>query len=79
VTYEEEGHMPGDPNECREHADYCRRLAKSATSASGRHTFLDLVDTWERLARELENAQAFLRAMKEIEPRKPLAERRRAS
>jgi hypothetical protein len=75
------GHMPGDPKECREHADYCRRLAKSATSASGRYSFLDLADTWERLASELENAQAFLRAMEEIEPRKLLdvPEHRKAS
>ena len=60
--------MPGDPKECRQNADCCRRLAESATSVSGRQILLNLADTCERLANELEGAQAFLQSMEEIEP-----------
>jgi hypothetical protein len=68
--------MPGDPKECREHAANCRLLAEQ--SPLGRHHFLDLADSWERLAAELESAEVFLRTMGEIEGRPasdPSAER----
>ena len=65
--------MPGDPQECRQHAANCRQLAAEATSVSGRDTFLNLAETWERLARELEGAQSFISAMKELELKPPLA------
>jgi hypothetical protein len=51
--------------------DCCRRLARTATGVTARQTFLNLADTWERLASELENAQAFLKTMEEIEPPTP--------
>jgi hypothetical protein len=63
--------MPGNPKECRDNADCCRRLAGTATGVTARQTFLNLADTWERLASELENAQAFLKTMEEIEPPTP--------
>jgi hypothetical protein len=69
--------MPGTPKECRDNADCCRRLAETATGVTARETFLNLADTWDRLACELENAQAFLEAMEEIEPPKPFGGRER--
>jgi hypothetical protein len=61
-------HMPGDPKECRQHAANCRRLADEAGTVLTRETFLNLADTWERLAAELESAQVFIRVMEEMEP-----------
>lgn len=52
--------MPGDPKECRTHALNCALLAKSASSAEARATFLHLQHSWTRLAEELEQAEALL-------------------
>jgi hypothetical protein len=52
--------MPGDPRECRTHALNCALLAKSASSAEARATFLHLQRSWTRLAEELEQAEALL-------------------
>jgi len=60
--------MPGNPKECRQHAGNCRRLASESLTVSGRNTFLNLADHWERLAAELENAELFIKAMQEIKP-----------
>ena len=59
--------MPGDPKECRQHAMNCKFLAKAATDALSRQTFLDLAKSWSRLAAELEDAAAFLTALKNLE------------
>jgi hypothetical protein len=59
--------MPGNPEECREHAANCRQLAQSASVATAREAFLNLANTWERLASELESAQRFLQAIDTIE------------
>jgi hypothetical protein len=71
VTWE--AHMPGNPKECRQHAANCRQLAYEASSVLGRNTLLNLADTWERLAAELESAERFIQAMQEIEPKRPIA------
>jgi hypothetical protein len=60
--------MPGDPNECRRHAENCRRLAEQATRPDAREHFLTLAGQWERLASELEAAKVFLATMSAIEP-----------
>ena len=60
--------MPGNSKECGQHADNCRRLASESPSVSGRNTFLNLADHWERLATELESAELFIKAMREIKP-----------
>lgn len=65
--------MPGDPHECREHARNCAELAKQATTAQARQTFLSLSETWLRLASELESAQAFLQVMDGMELETPVA------
>ena len=61
--------MPGDPNECRQHAVNCTQLAAAADGLA-RETLIGLAVTWDRLASELESAQLFLSAMKAIEPGK---------
>jgi len=55
--------MPGDPKECREHAKNCVELAEHASTAQGRQKFIDLAETWLKLAREIEGVQGFLEAM----------------
>jgi hypothetical protein len=55
--------MPGDPQECRQHALTCARLAQTSASPQAREQFANLAHTWLRLAAELEQAQAFLDAL----------------
>jgi hypothetical protein len=62
--------MPGDPKECRLHAAHCRDLAVQANNPSAKEAFTKLAEHWDRLASELESAQAFLVAMAAIEPQK---------
>jgi hypothetical protein len=42
--------MPSDPEECRQHALHCVELAEHVTNPKARQTFLDLSETWLRLA-----------------------------
>ena len=55
--------MPGDPQKCREQASECIRLANEARSERTKRFFLDLADTWSKLAAELQDAQNFLGAL----------------
>ena len=57
--------VPGDPKECRQHALNCKLLAKEATSEESKKTFLNLAQHWTRLAVELEQAEALIKALKE--------------
>jgi hypothetical protein len=57
----EEGHMPGDPSECREHAKSCLQLAAEAHSSQAKETFESLAESWLRLAADLESARALLK------------------
>ena len=59
--------MPGDPKECRQHALNCMLLAKEATTAQTKQTFQNLAQSWTRLAAELEQAQALLKALNGLE------------
>jgi hypothetical protein len=52
--------MLGDPKECRQHALNCMLLAKQATDAIAKDTFLNLAQAWARLAVELEQAEAVI-------------------
>jgi hypothetical protein len=67
------GAMPGDPNECRQHARCCVELAEQARTPDMRQTFLHLSETWIRLAAELESAQAFLNAVNGLEFETPIS------
>ncbi len=59
--------MPGDPKECREHARRCAELAKVATTPEARDQFLSLQMSWIRLAADLDNAEALIDAMNEMD------------
>ena len=52
--------MPGDPNECREHAKRCLEMASQTPSALAKARFEDLANTWMRLATDLVHAKALV-------------------
>jgi hypothetical protein len=58
--------MRADPHECREHADRCRDLARTATTGEARASYLETAQAWEQLAAEIEGAEVFIRTMAEI-------------
>ena len=64
--------MPGDPKECRQHARRCAELASIATTLEARDTFLSLQMTWIRLAVELDQARALIKATQEVEEQQPI-------
>lgn len=46
--------MPGNPNECKEHAERCWALASETSNPVLREAFLDLAQHWAALATDLE-------------------------
>jgi hypothetical protein len=52
--------MPGDPKECRRHAEQCRKLAVAAGTQQLKATFLSLSRNREMLAIQLEDVFAKL-------------------
>ena len=64
--------MPGDPKECRQHAERCAELARMASTSEARETFLDLQMKWIRLAMELTQARALIEATKVLEEEQPI-------
>jgi hypothetical protein len=50
--------MSGDPQECRQQAQECLRLAQEATSNSVRQDYTALAHTWMELARVFESDNA---------------------
>ena len=52
--------MPGDPKQCRENAEHCRDMAEAAVSPMAKAQFEQLVQTWTRLANDLEHAKALV-------------------
>jgi hypothetical protein len=50
--------MPGDPKECRLRARQCLLLAHRAASRAEQRTFERIHRSWNRLAIEIEHAQA---------------------
>jgi hypothetical protein len=59
--------MPGDPKECRQHAERCAELARLATTSEVRDQFLSLKMTWIRLASELDRARALIEVTQKLE------------
>ena len=59
--------MSGDPKRCRERALKCRYLANEANTPQSKQMFLDLSQTWFRLAAELDDANTFLRSLSAME------------
>lgn len=62
-----EAHMPGDPDQCRLNAARCLALAERAWRPEVRQAFIDLAQTWKKLAAEIESDQALFRAISEME------------
>lgn len=60
--------MPGDPNECREHAKCCLKHAAVASNTMVRDNFLTLAQSWMRLARELDASERLLAGLKKLPP-----------
>ncbi len=56
--------MPGDINECLEHARRCAELACTANSPEARAYFADLTKAWVALSEEMRAGQRFLDALK---------------
>jgi len=52
--------MPGDPQDCLEHATNCKRLAEDADSPETKEHFLRLAKQWENLAAELEATKSLV-------------------
>lgn len=52
--------MPGDPKECREHAANCVEMANSSKSENDARRLIELAATWDKLAADLERAQAII-------------------
>ena len=61
--------MPGDPKECRQHAERCAELARLASTPEARDQFLSLQRTWIRLASE---ARALIEVTQELEEEQPI-------
>lgn len=59
--------MPGNPQECRQRALQCLLLAKEAATEPSKQTFLDLAQSWTRLAAEIEDADVFLKTLGEVD------------
>lgn len=52
--------MPGNPEECRQHALACVRLAQTSATPQARYHFAKLARSWIKLAEDLERGRAFL-------------------
>jgi hypothetical protein len=71
--------MPGDPQECREQAQECLRLAQEATSDLARQDYMALAQTWTQLADMFESDNALAKSLRDaglnvvpLEPRRPI-------
>lgn len=64
--------MPGNPNECREHAKNCLKLAEDARTPEARAHFQHLAERWMDLAHDLEVAKVLLEQWGK-DPEKPAA------
>jgi hypothetical protein len=60
--------MPGDPKECRQHAENCRRLAREARTKAARDKFDNLAVTWEMMAAELEAIEPLIKETNDDKP-----------
>jgi hypothetical protein len=52
--------MPGDPQECREHAKRCWQLASETNNLALRDSLTEIAQKWARLATELEATKTLL-------------------
>jgi hypothetical protein len=54
------GVVRGDPNQCREQAAECVRLANEGTTQQSRDDFIELANVWLKLAAQFESDRALL-------------------
>ena len=52
--------MPGDPQECREHAKRCWALASQSRNSALKESLIELAQRWASLATDLETTQRLL-------------------
>ena len=52
--------MPGDPRECREHANRCWALASQVTNSALRESLVETAQRWSRLALDLKAMDGLL-------------------
>jgi hypothetical protein len=57
--------MSTDHKECRAHGLLCSKRARTATTKDSWQLFLDLANSWNRMAAD-EAAESFISAMKDI-------------
>jgi hypothetical protein len=63
-----EGHMPGNPKECREHAKRCLQLAHETTNPVLKDSLTDIAGQWTWLATDLEVTRELLDGLGELQP-----------
>ena len=59
--------MPGDPEECREQARDCLRLAQQAKFHQAREDYTALANTWMQLANMFESDNALVKCLSAAE------------
>ena len=63
--------MPSDPDRCRLYAARCLALAERTWRPEVRQDFIELAETWKRLAAETESDQALFRAISQMDLGEP--------
>jgi hypothetical protein len=61
--------MPGNPNECREHAKRCLQLADETTNPVLKKSLTDIAAQWTRLATDLEVTRQLLGEFGSAQPK----------
>jgi hypothetical protein len=63
--------MSDDPNECREYARLCGEQARNAASPEARKHFIELQQSWLRLATQIEYDRALLELIEGLGEERP--------
>ena len=67
-----EATMPGDPKQCRQHAEHCVQLANTMKNEIDRGRMLNIASTWLKLADELERAKTIINESISRQPEIPI-------
>jgi hypothetical protein len=62
-----EGSMPGNPKECRQHAEECYQMAEQAKDSATAKIWSDMGKQWAMLARDAESAETLLLTLQDID------------
>jgi len=66
--------MPIHPNDCRQRALHCGRMAQTANDPQARKTWSDLAKTWLRFASDFEASECLLDEWGRPKPKKHRSE-----